>query len=120
MKLPSIITVLLAVSLAFVGSFVEAKDPAFPGQPIINGALKHLNAAKEKVSTDASGALSELAEAHNSMSHAIKKKGTFQPIARQLIDQATEYLQKGDVEKAAHKIDEAITAVTRAGETGEH
>jgi hypothetical protein len=122
MKLPSIVTTaLLAVSLLFVASSVQAGDPpAFPGQPHINAALKHLNAAKEKAPTDAAGALGDLQAAHGDLSHAIKNKGTHQTIARQLTDQATQYLQKGDADKAVHKIDEAITSVNRAGETGEH
>jgi tetratricopeptide (TPR) repeat protein len=120
MKLPAILTALVAAFFIFVGSSAEAGDPAFPGQPKINTALKHLNAAKEKVPTDANGALGELQEAHNSVAHAIRKKGTYQTIARELIDQATDYLQKGNTDKAAHKIDEAIAAVTKAGETGEH
>ncbi|EDY16791.1 hypothetical protein CfE428DRAFT_5600 [Chthoniobacter flavus Ellin428] len=119
MKLSSILPVFLAVPLIFVGLSAQA-EPAFPGQPSINSALKHLTAAKEKASTDASTALSELEQAHDSLSHAIKKKGTYQPIARQLTEQATEYLRKGDLEKATHKIDEAIAAVKHAGETGEH
>jgi len=47
-------------------------------------------------------------------------KGTYQTIARQLTEQAKQYLQKGDTEKATHKIEEAIQNVTRAGQTGEH
>ena len=120
MKLPSIITTLLAASLVFVASSVEAKDPpAFLGQPHINGALKHLNAAKEKVSTDATGALNELEAAHNALAHATHDKGTYQNIARQLTDQATQYLQKGEVDKGVHKIDEAIAIVNRGGQTGD-
>ena len=121
MKLPSVIFTLLAAFLVFVASSVEAKDPpAFPGQPHLNGALKHLNAAKEKVSTDATGALNELEAAHNALAHAIHNKGTYQNMARELTDQATEHLQKGEVEKAAHKIDEAIATVNRGGQTGDH
>ena len=121
MKLPSLITVLLAMALVLAGFSVEAKDPpAFPGQPHINNALKHLNAAKEKVDTDVNGALSELEAARSTLAHAIKNKGTYQPIARQLTEQAVQYLQGGDKEKASHKIDEAIATVTKAGETGDH
>lgn len=119
MKLSSTLPAFLAVSLTFVSLSVQA-EPAFPGQPSINSALKHLTEAKEKAATDASTALTELEQAHDSLSHAIKKKGTYQPIARQLTEQATEYLRKGDLEKATHKIDEAIAAVKHAGETGEH
>jgi hypothetical protein len=121
MKLPALITVLLTAAMFLVGlSSVEAKDPAFPGQPHINGALKHLTAAKDKVGTDTTGALTELEAARSTLSHAVKNKGTYQPIARQFTEQAIQYLQSGDTEKAGHKIDEAIATVTKAGETGDH
>ncbi len=121
MKLPSVIASLLAASLVFVAASGEANDnpPPFPGQPRINSALKHLNTAKEKVATDAAGSLSELDAAHRELAHAGHNKGTYQTIARQLTDQATQYLQKGEADKAAHKIEEAITNTNRAGETGE-
>ncbi|HEY3898306.1 MAG TPA: hypothetical protein VGM54_06820 [Chthoniobacter sp.] len=121
MKLPSLIIVLLAVVLVLAGPSLEAKDPPpFPGQPRINTALRHLNAAKDKVGTDATAALTELEAARTALSHAIHNKGTYQPIARQLTEQALQYLQGGDKEKAAHKIDEAIETVTKAGDTGDH
>ena len=121
MKLPSIIAVLFTASLLCVAPSVQAKEPPpHPGQPHLNGALKHLNAAKEKASSDAPGALNELQAAATTLAHANHNKGTYQNIARQLTDQATEYLQKGDVDKAVHKIDEAIAAVNRGGETGAH
>ena len=64
--------------------FVEAKDPPpFPGEPHLNEALKHLNAAKEKVSTDTPGALAELQAVADTLAHAIHNKGTYQGIARQ-------------------------------------
>src|SRR5258708_37361359 len=115
MKFPSVITALLAVLLAFIASSTEAKDPPpFPGQPKLNAALRHLTAAKEKVATDASGALAELESAHTSLGHAIHNKGTYQNIARQLTEQAKQYLEKGDADKAAHKINEAIENVNQA------
>jgi len=79
MKLPSFITLLLAAALACVASSSVAADdaPAYPGQPNINGALKHLSAAKEKAPTDAAGAIAELAEASDFLSHAIHNKGTY-------------------------------------------
>jgi hypothetical protein len=122
MKTPSLITIiLLAAALVFAGFSVVAKDPPpFPGQPHINAALKHLNAAKDKVGTDQTGALTELEAARTTLNHAIHNKGTYQTIARQLTDQAVQYLQGGDTEKAAHKIDEAIETVTRGGDTGNH
>lgn len=121
MKIPSLLALLLAALFAFAGSSVIAKDPPpFPGQPHLNSALRHLNAAKEKVATDTSAALGELDGARADLNHAIHNKGTYQPIARQLTEQARQYLEKGDTEKATHKIDEAIQNVTRAGQTGEH
>jgi hypothetical protein len=123
MKLPSIIaTLLTACLLLFIASSsMEAKDPpAFPGQPRMNGALRHLNAAKDKAPTDAPGAIDELQAAAGTLSHAKRNKGTYSNIARQLTDEATEYLKKGDVEKAVQKINEAITAVDRGGDTGDH
>jgi hypothetical protein len=121
MKLPSIITtILLSASILFVTASAKAEPPAFPGQPHINSALRHLNSAKEKAPTDAPGALSELDAAHHDLAHAIKNKGTYQTIARQLTEEATRNLKAGDVEKAVHKIDEAIENATHAGETGGH
>lgn len=121
MKTQSVIATLLAAFLLFVGSSLMAKDPPpFPGQPSLNAALKHLNGAKEKVASDANGALADLESAHTDLGHAIHNKGTYQTIARQLTEQAKQYLQKGDADKAAHKIDEAIQNVTRAGQTGDH
>lgn len=121
MKIPSMVNTLLAASLLFVVTSAEAGDPPpFPGQPHINSALKHLNAAKGKAPTDAASALSELEAAHGELMHAIHNKGTYQTIARQLTDQATQDLQKGDADKALHKIDEALVSVNRAGQTGEH
>jgi hypothetical protein len=122
MKLPSLIaTILLAAAFVVAGLSFEAKaEPAFPGQPHMNNALKHLKAAKDKVGTDTTGALSALEEAHVALSHASKNKGTYQTIARQLTEQAEQYLKSGDTEKAAHKIDEAIETVNHGGETGAH
>ena len=122
MKLPSFITLLLAAALACVASSSVAADdaPAYPGQPNINGALKHLSAAKEKAPTDAAGAIAELAEASDFLSHAIHNKGTYVTIARQLTEQATQHMKKGEPDKAVHKIDEAIANVNRAGQTGKH
>lgn len=121
MKLPTVITTLLATSLVLVSSSLEAKDPPpFPGQPSVNAALRHLNGAKEKMATDATGALSDLDAARTDLSHAIHNKGTYQTIARQLTEQALQYLKKGDVEKAGHKIEEAIATVSRGGQTGDH
>jgi VIT1/CCC1 family predicted Fe2+/Mn2+ transporter len=121
MKIQSIIAALLAAVFVFTGSSVIAKDPpAFPGQPHLNAALKHLTAAKEKVATDATASLGDLESAKGDLSHAIHNKGTYQTIARQLTEQAKQYLEKGDVDKATHKIDEAIQNVNRAGQTGDH
>lgn len=120
MKLSSIIPILLAVFFAFVGSTEAKNPPPFPGQPHLNTALRHLNAAKEKVATDASGALAELESAHTALSHASHNKGTYQNIARQLTEQAKQYLEKGDADKAAHKINEAIENVNQAAQTGDH
>jgi hypothetical protein len=121
MKLPSIITVLLAASLIFVASSVQAGDPPpFPGQPKINTALKNLHEAKDKATGDSAGALNSLHAAQDAMAHAGRNKGTFQNLGKGLIEQAQRYLEKGDVDKALHKIDEAIDTVTKAGETGEH
>jgi hypothetical protein len=122
MKIQNLITIiLLAATLVIAGLSLEAKaEPAFPGQPRINNALKHLNAAKSKVGTDTTGALSDLEEARIALGHAVKNKGTYQTIARQLTEQAVQYLKGGDTEKAAHKIDEAIDTVNRGGETGSH
>jgi hypothetical protein len=121
MKLLSVTAILLTASLVFVASSVEAKDPpAFPGQPRMNNALKHLTSAKEKVSTDTPGALADLETARGALTHAVHDKGTYQVIARQQTDQAIEYLQHGDTDKAAHKIDEAIASVNQGGQTGDH
>jgi hypothetical protein len=121
MKIQATIAILLVALLVFAGPSLLAKDPPpFPGQPSLNAALKHLNEAKEKVPTDATAALGALESARTDLSHAIHNKGTYQTIARQLTEQAKQYLQKGDTEKATHKIDEAIQSVTRAGQTGEH
>ncbi|MEI9892933.1 MAG: hypothetical protein WDN28_03205 [Chthoniobacter sp.] len=121
MKLPSVVTTLLSASLLFVATSGEANDPpTFPGQPHINSALKHLTSAREKAPTDAPGALGELAAASGELARASKNKGTYKNIARQLTDQATQYLQKGEPDKAVHKIDEAIANTNRAGETGDH
>jgi tetratricopeptide (TPR) repeat protein len=120
MKLPSIIAIFLSAFLFAASSALAGNPPAFPGQPHINGALKHLHAAKEKASTDAPGALNELEAAGETLSHAIRNKGTFQNIAREYTTHASEYLKKGDVDKAVHNIDEAIAAVEKAGGTGTH
>ena len=121
MKLPSIITLLLAASLVIFTASVQAGDPPpFAGEPHINTALKHLNAAKEKASTDAPGALTELDGAAESLAHASKNKGTYKNIAREYTASAIEYMKKGDVEKALHKIDEAIKAANDAGVLGKH
>jgi len=123
MKLPSFLAALFAVAaLIFAAApMLVAKDPPpFPGQPRLNEALKHLNAAKEKASTDSSAALNELQAAAGNLAHAIHNKGTYQNIARERTAQAIEYLKNGDAEKAAHKIDEAIDAVNHGGDTGEH
>jgi hypothetical protein len=120
MKLPSLITVLIAASLVFVASSVQGDPPPFPGQPKINTALKNLRAAKDKASGDSAGAVNHLHAAEMAVAHASQNKGTFQVMAKGLIEQAESYLTKGDLEKAQHKIDEAIDAVTKAGETGDH
>ena len=121
MKSPSITTVLLAASLLFVASSGLAGDPPpFPGQPKINATLKNLHEAKDKATGDSAGALNNLHAAEMDVAHASHNKGTFQNLAKGLIDQAEHYLEKGDVEKAVHKIDEAIDAVTKAGEIGDH
>jgi hypothetical protein len=121
MKLPSVIAILIAAFFAFVASPVEAKEPPpFPGQPHLNAALKHLTAAKAKAASDANDALNELEAAGIALAHAIHDKGTYQNIARERTAQAKEYMQSGDVEKAVHKIDEAIDAVNHGGDTGDH
>ncbi len=121
MKIQSLLAALLAALLVFAGTSLLAKDPPpFPGQPSLNAALKHLTAAKEKVATDATAALGDLESARTDLSHAIHNKGTYQTIARQLTEQAKQYLAKGDVDKASHKIEEAIQNVNRAGQTGDH
>ncbi|HSI16063.1 MAG TPA: hypothetical protein VK961_28700 [Chthoniobacter sp.] len=121
MKSPSILVALLAAFLVITGASLLAKEPpAFPGQPHLNAALKHLTSAKEKVANDATAALGDLESARTDLSHAIHNKGTFQTIARQLTEQAKQYLEKGDADKASHKIEEAIQNVNRAGQTGDH
>jgi hypothetical protein len=121
MKLASLLSPLLAASFVFAVSVARADDnpPAFAGQPHINEALKHLNAAKEKVATDTNAALAELHAAHGDLSHAKRKKGTYQVIAVQLTDEAAHLVEAGDKDKATRKIDEAIANTTHAGETGE-
>jgi hypothetical protein len=120
MKLPSAITTLVAALLVFVVSTLWANEPPpYPGQPHINVALKQLNAAKEKADTDKSAALANLQNAGTALAKASRNKGTFQTVARQLIDRATRNLEKGDAAAALHEIDEAIQAVNKAGETGE-
>jgi len=120
MKLPSAITTLFAALLVLVVSDLRAEPPPYPGQPHINAALKHLKAAKEKAADDANAALGSLDSAAGALSGAIHNKGTYQPIARQLVAEAKRELAKGEVEAALHKIDEAIENVNRAGQTGEH
>jgi hypothetical protein len=121
MKLPSIITVLLAASIVFAASSVRAGDPPpFPGQPRINTALKNLHDAKDKAAGDSAGALNNLHAAEMAVAHASHNKGTFQILAKGLITQAGHYLETGDLDKALHKIDEAIDAVTKAGGIGDH
>jgi len=106
--------------LVLVVSDLRAEPPAYPGQPHINSALKHLKAAKAKAADDAPGALASLESAGGTLAGGIHNKGTYQTIARQLIDQAKRHLEKGEVEAAVHKIDEALENVNRAGQTGEH
>jgi len=120
MKLPSAIITLAAALFVLVGPALWANEPPpFPGQPRINVALKQLTAAKEKAETDAAAALASLQNAGTALAKASRNKGTFQTVARQLIDRATRHLEKGDAATALHEIDEAIQAVTKAGETGE-
>ena len=120
MKLPSLIATLLAALFVFAVSPVFAKEPPpFPGQPKMNVALKHLKAAQAQAPKDTSAALASLQEAATALSKAAHNKGTYVPIARQLVEQATQYLQHNEVDKALHKIDEAIAAVDRGGETHE-
>ena len=102
MKLPSIITVVLAAALVFVASSVQADPPPFPGQPKINGALKNLQQAKDKATGDSAGALNNLHAAEMAMAHASHNKGTFQNIAKGLIEQAEHYLGNGEIDKALH------------------
>jgi len=121
MKLPSFITTLAAASLVLFVSAVGADEgPAYPGQPRINNALKHLTAAQTQAPTDAKAALVSLQEAGTALGKAIHNKGTYVPIARQLTAEATRHLEQGDVEAASHDIQKAIDAVNRAGQTGEH
>ena len=120
MKISSAIVTLFTVLLLFVVSARGSEvPPPYPGQPRINNALKHLNAAKATASTDANAALGSLEQASVALTHARKDKGTYQPIARQLVDEAKRHLEKGELDAALHKIDEAIANVNRAGETGE-
>lgn len=118
MKLPSALVALLTAAALSSSVVLAGNPPEFPGQPHINGALKHLNAAKEKLATDAPTATAELQAAHSTLGHASKNKGTYQTIAKQLIGEAEMELKKGDTEKAGKKIDDAIAQVTKAGETG--
>jgi len=120
MKLPSAIITLAAVLVVLVVSAKGGEDPAYPGQPRINNALKHLTEAKAQAATDSNAAIASLQEAGGALSKASRNKGTYVPIARQLVDEAKRELEKGELDKASHKIDEAIDAVNKAGQTGEH
>jgi len=120
MKLPSAITTLAAALLVFVVSDIGAKEPPpYPGQPRINGALKHLTAAQTQAAKDPKAALASLQEASTVLAKAKHNKGTYQNIARDLTERATRHLEKGEVDTALHEIGEAIDAVNKGGEIGE-
>lgn len=113
------VTILLTCILV-VGSALAA-EPAFPGQPNINTALKKLTDAQEILNLGTgkpADAAAKLQEAQNALEKASKNKGTYRQSAIRLTAQAIKHLEKGDVGTAKHEVEEALENVNKAGQTG--
>lgn len=96
--------------------------PLYPNQPYINASLKNLDAAKAelaKSTTDYSAAIIYLQKAEISLKGAVKDKGSFRLTAIRVNSQAIKDLEKKNLPKALHNIDEAIEACHKAGKMGE-
>lgn len=115
----TLVTFLLTCILSLGSALAE--EPAFPGQPNINIALKKLTEAQEILNLGTgkpAEAAAKLQEAQGALEKASKNKGSYRQSAIRLVGQAVKHLDKGDVDTAKHEITEALENVNKAGQTG--
>lgn len=129
MRAPFAIAVVAALIFAGPGFAAEKKKKAekaneFPGQPVLNKAVKKLAAAQKEVqegSSTLSGARASLEEAEKSLTALNRggKKGSAAGVALQYTRQAIKALDGGLKDDAARHIDKALDATRAAGEASE-
>lgn len=77
--------------------------------------IKHLTEAREAMASKPAEVAGHLQKAAESLSHAIKDKGSFRATAIRLTNQALKHIEKGDKDTALHEINEALESANRAG-----
>lgn len=118
MLLLALVTFVVALLPSHAAEKKAPAEPEYPGQPSINGALKHLTKAQEAISTNPKEAIGILKKAQISLEAAVKDKGTYRVTAVRQTKEAIRHLEKGDTATAARDVEEAIENTHKAGKQG--